>query len=114
VLDLEERTRPAVDPREGRHLERPRAGDVGDVNPLADEAVEQVGQAVLVGVADDEIHLAETRDVLRARLSPAARHDEPCAGAHPGRAPDRLAIGELRAGVTVHVFTTTISAGSPR
>src|SRR2546427_11687726 len=38
------------------------------------------------------------RSVLRARLSPTARHDEPCAGAHPGRAPDRLAIGELGAG----------------
>src|SRR5207247_9949528 len=86
---------PAMDPREGRDVERSRAGDVPDVDPLGDAALEQLGQAMLIRVADDQIYLAEPGNVVRARLRPAAGHHEPRAWAQPGRAPDRLAAGEL-------------------
>src|SRR5712691_8308587 len=36
-----------------------RAADVGDLDAPREEPVEQLGQAVLVGVADDEVHLRE-------------------------------------------------------
>src|SRR3989442_1388215 len=97
VLDFEKGARLAVDPRQRCHVERPRVGDVPNVDTLGDVALEQVGQPMLVRVTDDQIHLAEPGDVVRARLGPAAGHDEPRARTHPGRAPDRLAVGELGA-----------------
>src|SRR5207245_2592884 len=97
VLDFEKGARLAVDPRQRCHVERPRVGDVPNVDALGDVALEQVGQPMLVRVTDDQIHLAEPGDVVRARLGPAAGHDEPRARTHPGRAPDRLAVGELGA-----------------
>src|SRR2546430_3476811 len=97
VLDFEKGARLAVDPRQRCHVERRRVGDVPNVDALGDVALEQVGQPMLVRVTDDQIHLAEPGDVVRARLGPAAGHDEPRARTHPGRAPDRLAVGELGA-----------------
>ena len=98
VLDLQERARAAAEARRGRHLHRAHFADVRDVHALGADPIEQLGQAMLVPVADHEVDLLHGGDVARARLSPAPGHDQCRLRAHSRGAPDDLAIGELGAG----------------
>ena len=97
VLDLQERARPPADPDDRRRVQRGGVGDVGDVDAVGDNLVEQVREPRLVPVADDQIDLRHRGDVVRAGLGPASGHDELGAVAHPRRAADHLAVGELGA-----------------
>src|SRR3989449_10354661 len=103
VLDLEKRARAAERPRPRIDVGEPRAAQVPDLDagrprarPLED-LVQQRGQALLVGVADDEIHAGLARDLVGARLRPATRDDDARVGIGAARAADRLAVGDLGA-----------------
>jgi hypothetical protein len=101
-LDLQERPGPERPRAQRSRTERGRGGDVGHFDarlrslPRADERLHQFGDAMLVGVADDEVR-ARGRGGDRIGLGPAAGDDDARTGMLAARAPHHLAVREIRA-----------------
>ena len=100
VLHLDEGARAAGDARERRGGDGAGAGHVAHLDPRAGplRAVrQQLGQPVLLQIAQHEVHPGDARHRLGVDLGQAPRHHQQRAGMRARDPPDGLAVGEVGA-----------------
>ena len=103
VLDLEEGPRASGDPSHGsaRHLAGLGDGAHPHLRGVSlDKRADQLGEPVLLAIAEDEIHAGHARESIRIGLGEAAGDDDERIRIRPRDATYGLAVGEV--GATRH------------